>query len=174
MNRAEKVKVADELRECFQKAQGVFIADYRGLKVSQLTELRFALKKSGAEFKIVKNRLALRALEPEVAKQLEKSFDDMTGVALSYGDVAAGAKTLTGFAKTNDKLKLRAGFVEGRVISTADIKALSELPSREDLLAMLLGALQGVPAGFVRVLNAVPGGFVNVLDALKRKKESGQ
>lgn len=171
MNRAEKVQVSDELREVFKKAQGIFITDYRGLKVGQLTELRFALKKSGAEFKIVKNRLALRALEPEVAKALEKDFDEMTGVAVSYGDVAAGAKALTGFAKTNDKLKLRAGLVEGRIISSTEIKALSELPSREELLAKLLGTLQAVPAGFVRVLNAVPSGWVNVLESLRKKKE---
>lgn len=171
MNRAEKIQKADELREVFQKARGIFIADYRGLKVDQLTELRFALKKSGADFKVVKNRIALRAFEPEIAQALEKNFDEMTGVAISYDDVAAGAKALTGFAKSNDKLKLRAGYVEGRVVSISEIKALSELPSREELLAKLLGTLQAVPAGLVRVLNAVPSGWVNVLDSIRRKKE---
>lgn len=170
MNRAEKIQKTEELKEVFDKAEGFFIADFKGLPVSLLTSLRFELKKTGAEFRVVKNRLALRALKPETAEQLNSKFDEMTGVAVSYRDIAAGAKTLSAFAKANDKFKLRAGFVEGRLINVAEIKALSELPSREELLAKLLGTFNAVPTGLVRVLNAIPSGWVNVLDAIKRNK----
>jgi large subunit ribosomal protein L10 len=171
MNRSEKIQKTEELREVFEKAEGFFIADFKGLAVSQLTSLRFELKKAGAEFRVVKNRLALKALKPETADQLSAKFDEMTGVAISYRDVAAGAKTVSSFAKANEKFKLRAGYVEGRLINVAEIKALSELPSREELLAKLLGTWNAVPSSFVRVLNAIPSGWVNLLDAMKRKKE---
>jgi len=172
MNRAEKIQITEELKDKFGGADAIFISDFRGLKVNELTSLRFELRKVGSEFKVVKNRMAVRALKPELMDQLSPHFDDMTAVTVTRGDVASSAKILTKFAKINENLKLRAGLVEGKVVSLAEIRALSLLPSRQELLAQLLRAWAAVPTGFVRVLNAVPSGWVSVLDALRREKET--
>jgi large subunit ribosomal protein L10 len=96
----------------------------------------------------------------------------MTAVAITYGDAAQAAKSLTAFAKDNDTLKLKAGYLDGKVISLNDIKALSKLPSKQELLGKLLGTLVAVPTGFVRVLNGVPSKWVYLLEAIRRQKES--
>jgi large subunit ribosomal protein L10 len=172
-NKAKKVEYGNELREEFGAADALYIADFRGITVIDLTKLRFELKKVGASFKVVKNRIALRALDAALADQLQKTFDEMTAVAIVQGDIAAAAKTLLNFAKTNTKLKVRGGILEGRILSSNDVKALSNLPSRQQLLGQLVGLWASVPTGFVRVLNGVPSGWVNVLDSLRRKKEAG-
>lgn len=171
MNRAEKKESVEFLKDAFTKAKGVFAADYRGLTVEEITKLRFELKKSDTDLKVVKNRLALRALEEKDIPEFKKHLDYMTAVALSYKDPTSGAKALTKFAKENDKLKLKGGLVEGKVISLADIKALAQLPSKQELLAKLLGTLVAVPTGFVRVLNGVPAKWVYVLEAIRKQKE---
>jgi large subunit ribosomal protein L10 len=172
VNRAEKAESIKELTESFKSAKGIFVADYRGLPVADITALRFELKKNQTDLKVVKNRMALRALDASGDYGAFKTnFDHMTAVALSFGDVSASAKAITKFAKENDKLKIRAGYIEGKVISLADVKALASLPSRNELLAKLLGTFVAVPSGFVRVLNGVPSKWVYLLQALKEKKE---
>jgi large subunit ribosomal protein L10 len=171
MNKAEKVEFIDDLKASLASAKGLFAADFRGLTVAEVTSLRFELKKAKSDLKVVKNRLALRAMENMDAPEFKKHFDYMTAVVISHGDVAQGAKAVTKFAKDNTKFKLKAGYVEGKVINLADIKALSTLPSREELLAKLLGTLMAVPTGFVRVLNGVPSKWVYLIDAIRRQKE---
>lgn len=172
MKKAEKIELTKELKNDFDAAKGLFIADYRGLSVEKITRLRFALHKSKTKLRVVKNRLALKALEGSPAvDQIKTHLDFMSAVAIANGDVAAAAKALTEFAKENEQLKIRAGLLEGKVLDLNQVKALSKLPSREELLAKLLGALQGVPAGFVRVLNGVPSKWVYLLEAIRRQKE---
>lgn len=124
MNRAEKAEFVEELKKDFGGAGAVFVTDYRGIRVDDLTELRKELRKSKTKFKIIKNRLALRALDESLAKQMEPHFDNTTAVAVTHGDVAASAKTLTGFAKTHEQLKIKAGILEGKLINEGQIKAL--------------------------------------------------
>lgn len=174
MKRAQKKVVAEEFQAGVQSSQAVFLTDYRGLTAKQMTELRMALSRAGSRLKVVKNRLALRAFEGEMANHLAPIFDEMTAVALTQEDVAGAAKALTEFAKANEALKIKGGVLEGKLISIAEIKALSSLPSRDELLAQLLAVWAAVPTGFVRVLNALPSGWVNVLDAMRRKKEGGE
>lgn len=175
MNRAEKTEVTNELRESFSKANAVFATDYRGLTVADITRLRFELKKSSTDLKVVKNRIALRAMDQKDYGQFKTHFDQMTAIALTYGDAAATAKTLTKFADEHKELKIKGGYLDGKVISLAEVKALSKLPSRNELLAKLLGTLVAVPTGFVRVLNGVPSKFVYALEAIKKQKmEKGE
>ena len=171
MNKAEKIEFVDDLKTSFAKAKGLFAADFRGLTVAEVTSLRFELKKSNSDLKVVKNRLALRAMDTMDASEFKKHFDHMTAVVISHGDVSQGAKAVTKFAKDNNKFKIKAGYVEGKVVSLAEIKALATLPSREELLAKLLGTLVAVPTGFVRVLNGVPSKWVYLIDAIRRQKE---
>jgi large subunit ribosomal protein L10 len=174
VNRAEKAESINELKDCFQRAKGVFVADYRGLSVEEITALRFELKKASTDLKVVKNRMALRALDGVGDySSIKPYFDHMTAVGLTYGDVSSGAKAITKYAKDNQKLKIRAGIVEGRVVSLAEVRALAALPSKNELLAKLLGTLVAVPTGFVRVLNGVPAKWVYLLQAIKEKKEKG-
>ncbi len=174
MNRAEKIESAKELRESFSKASGIFVADFRGIPVADITAFRFELKKTKTDLKVVKNRIALRALDaPQYTDKFKSQFDHMTAVGLSYGDVSAAAKAMTKFAKENDKIKLRLAWVEGKEISLDGIKALATLPSKPELLAKLLGTFVAVPTGFVRVLNGVPSKWVYLLEALRKKKEQG-
>ena len=174
MNRAEKTKAEENLRERFKTSSGVFVTDYQGLTVADITALRFELKKTKTDLKVVKNRMALRALNaPEYTTGFKTHFDRMTAIALVDGDVSAAAKAVTKFAKENDKFKIRGGWVEGKEVSVDGIKALSTLPSRPELLAKLLGTWLAVPQGFVRVLNGVPAKWVYVLEAIKQKKSQG-
>lgn len=172
-NRAQKIEIGEELKKNFESADAILITDFRGIGVMDLTKLRFELKKAGTSYKVVKNRIALRAINADLAEQATAQFDEMTAVAIVNGDMSAAAKVLINFAKTNDKLKIRGGILEGKLLSAADVKAISNLPTKQQLLGQLVGVWAAVPTGFVRVLNAVPAGWVNVLDALRRKKESG-
>lgn len=173
MNRAEKIESANELGKCFDKAKAIYVSDFRGITVEQITKFRFELKKSNTDLKVVKNRIALRAMEGKNFDGAFKTqFDYMTAIALNYGDPSACAKALTKFAADCDKIKIKGGLVEGKVVSLAQIKALSNLPSRNELLAKLLGTINAVPTGLVRVLNGVPSKWVYLLDAVKRQKET--
>lgn len=172
VSRATKEKQVAELNAGFEESGALFLTDYRGVPVNKMTQLRFELNKLEAKMKIVKNRLALRVIDQELAGEARKMLTDMTSVTLAKGDVAATAKALTKFAKENPSFVVKGGIFEGKLVSPSEVVAISELPSREQLLGQLVSTWNAVPTGFVRVLNAVPGGFVNVLDALKRKKET--
>jgi large subunit ribosomal protein L10 len=165
-----KKQIAADLHERFERAQVVILTDYKGLNVSAMTELRRRLKEAGIEYQVVKNSLMERAAVDTGVDRIREYFKGPGAIALSYDDPVAPAKVLSQFAKENDKLEIRVGVLDGRTLAPADIKALADLPSREVLLAQVLGTFNAVPASFVRVLAAVPGQFVNVLNAIKEKK----
>ncbi len=174
MNRTEKSEAEVVLREKFAKSSGVFVADYQGLTVAEVTALRFELKKVQTDLKVVKNRIALRALDSSgYTPTFKAHFDRMTAVVLTQGDVSSAAKAMTKFSKENNKFKIRGGWVEGKEVTPEGVKALSTLPSKPELLAKLLGTWLAVPQGFVRVLNGVPAKWVYVLEAIKQKKSQG-
>ena len=133
--------------------------------------LRF-LRGEELEFKVVKNSLLIRASEKTDVELIKETFKGPSAVALSYSDPVAPAKVLTKFAKEHDSLEIKAGVMDGKVLSVDDIVALSKLPSREELLGQVLSAMNGVATGFVRVLNAMPQNLLNVLSALKEQKEA--
>lgn len=171
MIKEEKKKLVSELEEKFKKAKAAFVADYKGLKVEKITALRKSLRDASVDLKVVKNTLAKIALKDAGAEPLKDYFVGTTAVAMSYADPVAAAKILTQFAKDEPNLKLKAAIVGGKVISLNEIKALSELPSREVLLGKLVGVLIAVPTGFVRVLSGVPRNLVYTLAALQAKKQ---
>jgi len=167
-----KQQIAQDLHERFGRAKIVILTDYKGLNVGAITELRRRLRDAGIDYQVVKNTLLERASVDTPAARLKDAFKGPSAIALSYDDPVVPAKVLTQFAKENDKLKIRAGVLNGKAIGEADIKNLANLPSREVLLAQLLGVLHAVPTSLVRVLAAVPGGLVNVLNAIKEQKEA--
>jgi len=151
-------------------AQAVIVAEYRGLNVERVTQLRSKARKSGVWLRVLKNTLARRAVK---GTPFEKLSEQMVG-PLMYGisqDPVAGAKVLSEFAKENELFVIKAGAMPNAVMSAQDIKALSQLPSREELLAKLLGTMQAPMTKLVRTLNEVPGKFVRTLAAYRDSKE---
>lgn len=172
MNKESKQQVVAELHDKLQRAKAVFLADFRGMNVGKATELRNELRKAAVEYKVVKNTLLELASRDTDKESLQSHFAGPTAVALSYDDPVAAAKVLSRFAKEQQAtFKLKAGVLTGKLITVADIQALAELPSREVLLAKLLGTIQAPVSNFVGVLAAVPGSFVRALDAIRNQKE---
>lgn len=145
----------EEITEKFKGAATAVVVDYRGLNVSQITELRKQLREAGVEFKVYKNTMTRRATEVAGLEGLNEYLTGPNAIAFSTEDVVAPAKIINDFAKKNDKLEIKAGVIEGTIASADDIKALAELPSREGLLSMLLSVLQAPMRNFALVTKAV-------------------
>jgi large subunit ribosomal protein L10 len=166
----QKQAMVSEVAAKLQGAQSLIVAEYRGLDVERVTQLRSKARKSGVWLRVLKNTLARRAVQ---GTPFEKLSDKMVG-PLMYGisqDPVAGAKVLSEFAKENELFVIKAGAMPNAVMSPQDIKALAQLPSREQLLATLLGTLQAPMTKLVRTLNEVPGKFVRTLAAYRDAKE---
>ena len=169
LNLDEKKAVVAEVSAEIAKAQGIFVAEYRGLGVGSMTELRARARKSGVYLRVLKNTLARRAV---AGTPFEKMAEQMVG-PLVYGissDPVATAKVLSEFAKANDKLVIKAGAMPNAVITAKEVKALASMPSREQLVAQLLGTMQAPVAQFVRTLNEVPSRFVRTLAAIRDQR----
>ena len=172
MNKENKQQVVAELHDKLQRAKAVFLADFRGMNVGKATDLRNELRKASVEYKVVKNTLLDLASRETDKESLSPHYVGPTAIAFSYDDPVAAAKVLSRFAKEQQAtFKLKAGILSGKVISVADILALADLPSREVLLAKLLGSMQAPTANFVGVLAAVPASFVRLLGVIKTQKE---
>lgn len=167
----EKKTIVADLQDRFTRSKLAIVVDYQGLDVQAITDLRRQLRDAGVEFQVVKNTLLRRAAADTAVNNLAEFFIGPSAVALSFDDPVAPAKVLTEFAKKNEKLEIKAGIMDAKTLDPNAIKALSNLPSREELLAQVLSAMNAVPTGLVRVLNAVPQNFMNVLQAIKEQKE---
>lgn len=166
----DKKAVVAEISAQLATAQAVVVAEYRGVTVTSMTALRKKARESGVYLRVLKNTLARRALADTPFAGLA---GQLTG-PLAYGisaDPVAAAKVLNDFAKANDKFVIKAGAMANVVMSPKDVTALATLPSREELLAMLMGAMQAPIAKFVQTLNEVPGKFVRTLAALRDERE---
>lgn len=151
----QKQQQVAEVSEKFRESACTVVADYRGLNVAQVTELRKKLREAGVEFAVLKNTLTRRATAATELTELDEHLTGPTAIAFSREDAVAPAKILVDFAKKNDALKVKAGVVEGRVVDASQIKALAELPSREGLLSMLLSVLQAPVRNFALAVKAV-------------------
>ena len=171
MNREEKVAEVADLNDKFAKAKIAIVADYKGLTVPVLQELRHNLRRNDAEFRVAKNTLLIRAVEDTAFKGLQEHFVGTTAVTVSYGDPVTPAKIISDFCKDHPELKIRTGLLDGKLLSTDDITALSKLPSKEVLLSQMLSVMNAVPTGLVQVLSGVPRTFLYALQAIKEQKE---
>ena len=171
MNRAEKQIQIDDLTAKFEKAQAAFLTDYRGLDVSKITALRNQLREKETEYKVVKNTLARIAAKASGNEALVEHLNGPMALALVYGDPAAAAKALIGFAKSEEKLDVLGGVLSGNYLDVDALKRLSDLPSQDVMRATLLGAMNAVPGGMVNVLSGVIRSAVQVLNAIKEQKE---
>jgi len=144
-----------EVSEKLRASACTVVADYRGLNVSQVTELRKQLREAGVEFSVLKNTLTRRATAATELTELDEHLTGPTAIAFSNEDAVAPAKILVEFAKKNEALKVKAGVLEGQVVDATQIKALADLPSREGLLSMLLSVLQAPVRNFALAVKAV-------------------
>ncbi len=154
LNRSEKQAVIDEVTALAAKAQTLVIAEYRGITVADMTKLRVDARSKGVTLSVLKNTLARRAV---AGSGFEVAADQMTG-PLIYGfseDAVAAAKVVSDFAKSNDKLVIRAGVYGGKTLDVNGVKQLANIPSKEVLLAQLLGLMQSPISRTARVLAAV-------------------
>lgn len=153
--REEKEQVVAEITQKLKDSKSTVITDYRGLTVAEVTELRKNLREAGIEFKVLKNTLVRRATANAELSEIDEFLKGPTAIAFSYDDVVAPAKILSDFAKKHNALEIKAGILEGNVVSEDDVKALAALPSREGLLSMLLSVLQAPMRNMALAVKAV-------------------
>jgi large subunit ribosomal protein L10 len=172
LNRETKAIKVSELNKTFSKAKFAVVADYRGLKVTELEKLRTSLREQNAQIQIAKNTLLRLAVKGTEYEGLTDDFTGTTAIAFSFEEPVGPAKALAEFGKEYEALQIRSGALEGKVLDADDIIALSKLPSKEQLLGQLCGVLSAVPTKLVRTLSAAPNNLVYALQAIKDQKEN--
>jgi len=171
MARPEKVAVVESVAELFKDARSVVLNDFTGLDVEKVSELRRLCRESNVEFRVVKNTLAKLGVAKTEAAELDGYFEGPTALAVSRDSENLGAKILAKFAEEHESPKFKAGFVDGNVIDATAVLALSKLPSKEELLSLLLAGLQSPASGLVSVMQGPLRSLVNVLGQIKDQKE---
>ena len=175
MNKTDKTAAVAELKDSFSKAKAAFFADYKGLTVEQVNDLRKKLRAHNVKVRVIKNNLARLAVrEAKLGAESEALIDTVVGptmVAFAYGDPAAAAKVFNKFAQDNEVFGMKDSLLGVQRLSTKQVEELSQLPSREVLLAKLLGQLNAPISNFVGVLAAVPRSLVQVLAAIEEQKK---
>lgn len=172
-----KQAVVAQLKEQLESAKGVVLTSYKGLTVAQDTELRRELREAGVSYHVVKNTMLRIAAKEAGIEGVEEHLEGTTAFAFSTEDAVAPAKVICGFIKKNkledaEVLTVKVGMVEGKVIGVDEVKALAALPSREELIAKLLGSMNAPISNTVNVLQGVIRNAVYVLDAIRSQKES--
>lgn len=175
MNKTDKAAAVADLKDSFSKAKAAFFADYKGLTVEQVNDLRKKLRAHNVQVKVIKNNLARLAVrEAKLGSESEALIDTVVGptmVAFAYGDPAAAAKVFNKFAQDNEVFGMKDSLLGVQRLSTKQVEELSQLPGREVLLAKLLGQLNAPITNFVGVLAAVPRSLVQVLAAIEDQKK---
>ncbi len=168
----EKVAVVEELTRELASSKGVYLADFTGLSVEKITQLRRAFRKSRSQFVVAKNTLAKRAIKGSPLEPLSEHFRGPTGIAYSTEDPVAPAKVLADFGKENEAFKIKVAYVQGSLLNAKQIGAIAGLPPREVLIAQALGVIQSPMRGLVTVLSGVLTGLVVALEQIRKQKEA--
>lgn len=159
-----------EIKDRFNAAAAVIMVDYRGLTVKQMQLLRTSVREAGGEIKIYKNSLTEIAVRELALPSMDEFLAGPTAFVFIEGDAVAPAKALTTFAKGNQALELKGGFVQNQIVDAAGVTAIASLPSREELVAKLLGTMLNPLTGTVRVLSGPARALVTVVDAIAKDK----
>ena len=167
----QKEQQIELLKEKFAKANSVIIADHTGINVADLTVLRRDLRKADAEFKIAKNTLLKLASKDKGIKGLDDNFVGPTAMIFGFDDPSAPAKIIYEFAKKTEIPKVKAYILDDQLLTGADFKKIAQLPSKEEVLATLIGSLDGVISQFILTLDGATRKFIGLLDALAEKNK---
>jgi len=175
MKRSEKEAVVEELSDIFSRSKAIYMTDFTGLNVEEITELRDRLRDISASFRVIKNTLALLAMQRTGLEEFGKLLDGPTGLAFTEGDEIAPAKVIVEFSKEKSRPKVKSGIVDGKVIGPEDVLKLASLPSREQLIAMVSGGIGAPLSSLLYCLNGTIRNLLYTLNSLseKRKGEEG-
>jgi large subunit ribosomal protein L10 len=171
MLRVEKERVVEELSRTFQENSSILLIGFAGVSVPDETELRSRISQVGSQYRVIKNRLALRAAENTVLAHLKEHFCGPTAMVCTTGDPVALAKVLKEFMKSHPGMSFKVGIVEGRGIPSAEVESLADMPSRTELLTKLLFLLNAPLTRLATALQAPLSGLASVLKQLEEKKE---
>jgi len=166
-----KVETVEALRERLEGARSAILTEYRGLTVSQLADLRRQLKAVSAEYTVVKNTLARRAIRGSSLEKVSRYLTGPTALAFSRRDAVALAKALQAFQRGNPALQIKAGYVEGTILAPEEVRALADLPPKEVLLGQVVGAFQAPLLGLVTTLEGVLRTFISLVDQIRASRE---
>lgn len=173
MPTAEKTAAIEQLQERIDSAAAIFLADFTGLNVEEMTDLRRKCRAEGVTFQVIKNTLAIKATRALDLGELEPHLKGPTAMAVSLEDPTSPARILMDFHKEHEKPQVKLGFVDGKVLSADEVKALAKLPTRDQLISQVMQLAQAPAQGFVGVLNAVMSELVRTVDAVREAKEKG-
>ncbi|MGI6706093.1 MAG: 50S ribosomal protein L10 [Clostridia bacterium] len=169
-NREAKKLVVADIKDKLSRAKGAVLVDYRGLTVQEATELRKQFREADIEYKVLKNTLIQLAAKELDLSEMDQFLTGPTAIAFGYNDPMVPAKILTEFIKKTKKMEVKGGLVEGKVIDTSGVEYLSSLPSREELIAKMLGSMNAPISGFVGVLSGTLRSLLYTLNAIKEQK----
>lgn len=167
MNREQKAEVVKRLATELKDSPNLYLTDFTGIAVKPMTEFRNKLRSAGVRYRVVKNTLALQALEQASVTGFEEQFTGPTAVVFAGDDPLTAAKLITEFQKEHETLTVKAGLVEGRSVGPDEVRRLATLPSREELMSQMGGALQAPLQGFVGALSGLLNQFVGAVEALR-------
>ncbi len=172
MPTAKKRTAVGELKERLAQSGNLFFTNYSGLTVEQITRLRGELRKDGSTYSVAKNTLFSLAAGEDLARQLEQFLHGPTAIVFAGTDPVAPAKALQKFSDDVKPIEVKAAYIEGRVVDAAQVRMLAALPSREQLLAKMVGAIANPLRGLVTVLSGNQSGLVRVLNAIREQKDA--
>jgi large subunit ribosomal protein L10 len=171
LTKQQKIELVKDLTEKIKVAKTAIFVDFKGLKVKDSTDLKKALRAEGVDYVVVRKTLLDIALKNAGIEEIStKTMDGQVALSLSNTDEVSGAKIIDTFAKTNENIKMLGGVLGKQVMTAAEVKALAKIPSKEELLAKLVGTLNAPVSGFVNVLAGNLRGLVQVLNAIKEQK----
>ena len=171
MDRAQKEKVVEELGQIFESSGVVVVSRYEGLTVAEMQDLRGRAREGGASVRVAKNRLAKIALEGKACESMSKYLEGMTVLTYSEDPVAA-AKVVEGFAKDNKKLEILGGAMGGEALDRAGVEAVSNMPSRDELLAQIAGMIGAPASNIAGAIGAPASNIASILSTIEEKAEA--
>ena len=169
-----KVEMVKELHDVFSRARSAVVANYQGIDAKGITALRVHMRSRSVDFRVVKNTLARRAVKDTALEVLDKDFSGPVSIVVGFDDAVAPAKALADFAKSGaaKSPEVICGVVEGKKVSSEEVQAIADLPSREELISQMLSVFQGPTTNFAGVFSALLRKLVGTLDAIREKKET--
>lgn len=170
MRKEQKIELASGVAKSIKTAEGLILTSYKGLKFTQLDEIRRSIKADGNDFRVIKNTLLKKALISCDIKELDNYLAESTAVVIVQKDFAAAAKSVKKYAKDFDNFGVKAGLLDSKLLNESEIGRIADLPSREQLLAQVLATMNAPVQNFVSLLANIPRSMLNVLTAIKDQK----